>query len=66
MVSKIKIERVKKGWTQDKFSKESGVSRVSICNIERNGIENVPVCTLRKLAAALNKNVAQLFFSDEE
>ncbi len=62
----LKLERVKKGLTQEELSKKSGVSRVSICNIERNGIENVPVCTLRKLAAALNKSIAQLFFSDEE
>ncbi|WP_291629359.1 helix-turn-helix transcriptional regulator [Clostridium sp.] len=62
----LKLERVKKGLTQEELSKKSGVSRVLICNIERNGIENVPVCTLRKLAAALNKSIAQLFFSDEE
>lgn len=62
----LKIARVKKGWTQEKLHQKSGVSRVSICNIERNGISNIPVNTLEKLAKALNTTVAELFFSDDE
>lgn len=62
----VKIARIKKNWTQEQLSKVSGVGRVSISNIERNGIENVPVSTLRKLAKALNSTVEELFFSDEE
>ena len=62
----LKIARVKKGWTQEQLSKKSGVGRVSISNIERNGIENVPVSTLRKLAEALDSTVQELFFSKNE
>lgn len=61
----LKLARVKKDWTQEQLSKESGVGRVSISNIERNGIENVPVSTLRKLAKALNSTVQELFFDEE-
>lgn len=58
----LKIERVKKGWTQEEFSKRSNVCRVTISNIERKGIENIPVATLRKLATALDTTVHELFF----
>lgn len=62
----LKIARVKKGWTQEELHQKSNVSRVSICNIERNGISNIPVKTLEKLAKALDTTVQELFFSDDE
>lgn len=62
----LKIARVKKGWTQEELAKNSGVGRVTISNIERKGIKNIPVYTLEKLAIALNMKVSELFFSDEE
>jgi putative transcriptional regulator len=62
---KIKVERVKKGWTQEQLSEKSGVGRVSISNIERKGIENIPVSTLRKLSAALGLSINELFFDKE-
>ena len=66
MIQKIKIERVKKGWTQDELARKSGVGRVTISNIERKGIKNIPVYTLEKLAKAFEMKVSELFFSDEE
>lgn len=65
-MSKLKIERVKKDWTQEKLSNESGVGRVTISVIERKGIENTPVKTLKKLAKALDTTVQELFFSEED
>ena len=65
-MSKLKIERVKKDWTQEKLSNKSGVGRVTISIIERKGIENTPVKTLKKLAKALDTTVAELFFSEDE
>ena len=62
----LKLARVKKGWTQEKLSEESDVGRVTISNIERKGIENIPVYTLRKIAKALDTTVQELFFSEEE
>lgn len=61
----LKVERIKKGWTQDRLSLESGVSRASICRIEKYGIDTIPVLTLKKLAKALEVSVADLFFSEE-
>ena len=66
MIIKLKVERVKKGWTQEELAKNSGVGRVTVSNIERKGIKNIPVYTLEKLAKALNMKVSELFFSDEE
>ena len=63
---KLKIARVKKGWTQEKLAENSEVGRVTISNIERKGIENIPVYTLRKIAKALETTVSELFFSEEE
>lgn len=66
MFTKLESERRKKGWTQEKLHQKSGVGKVSICNIERHGIENIPVKTLRKLATALDLTVQELFFSEED
>lgn len=66
MVTRLKVERVKKEWTQEQLSENSEVGRVTISNIERKGIKNIPVYTLEKLAKALDMKVSELFFSDEE
>ncbi|MBM7834984.1 helix-turn-helix transcriptional regulator [Clostridium sardiniense] len=63
---KLKIERVKKGLTQENLSKKSGVGRITISNIERKGIKTTPVYILEKLAAALDSTIQELFFSEEE
>lgn len=61
----LKLARISKGLTQEALHQISGVSKVSICRIERHGIEKVPVITLRKLAKALDTTVSKLFFSEE-
>lgn len=66
MIIRLKVERVKKGWTQEQLAEISEVGRVTISNIERKGIKNIPVYTLEKLAKALDMTVAELFFSDEK
>lgn len=66
MIIRLKVERVKKGWTQEQLAEISEVGRVTISNIERKGIKNIPVYTLEKLAKALDMKVSELFFSDEE
>lgn len=63
-ISKLEMERRKQGLTQKKLHEKSGVGTTTICKIERYGIENIPVTTLRKLSKALNITVSQLFFSD--
>jgi len=66
MIVKLKVERVKRGWTQGQLAKNSGVGTVTISNIERKGIKNIPVYTLEKLAKALDMTISELFFSDEQ
>ena len=65
-MSTLKVERVKRDWTQEKLSNESGVGRITISTIERKGIETTPVKTLRKLAKALDTTVQDLFFSEDK
>lgn len=60
---KMKLERIMRNWTQEELSKKAGVSRLTISKIENQGIENVQVNILRKIALALDKNVNELFFS---
>lgn len=62
----LKIARVKKELTQEGLSKISGVSRVTISNIERGkqSILDTPAGTLLKIAKALDTDITTLFFSD--
>lgn len=64
----LKIARVKKELTQEGLSKISGVSRVTISNIERGkqSILDTPAGTLLKIAKALDTDITTLFFSKEE
>lgn len=62
----LKLARVKRGWTQEKLSKESGVGRATICNIEKNGVRNTHVHILERLATTLGVKVTELFFSDQQ
>lgn len=63
----LKIARVKKELTQEGLSKVSGVSRVTISNIERGkqSILDTPAGTLLKIAKALDTDITTLFFSEE-
>lgn len=62
----LKLARIKKGLTQKQLYEISGVSSATICNIEKHGIDTIPVKTLKKLAAALDTTVTDLFFSEEQ
>ncbi|GAA0706046.1 helix-turn-helix transcriptional regulator [Paraclostridium ghonii] len=61
----LKIARIKKGLTQRQLVEISGVGLTSITKIEKYGIENTTVATLRKLAYALDTSVEELFFNEE-
>lgn len=62
----LRVARIKKGLNQRQLVKVSGVGLTSISKIEKYGIENVTVSTLRKLAQALDTSVQELFFSEED
>lgn len=61
----LKILRIKRNLNQTELSKISGVGLNTIVKIEKGNIDGITVRTLKKLAAALDTTVADLFFTDE-
>lgn len=61
------VERAKRKWTQGDLAERSGVSRLTICNLERGkqDILNLRLGQFFKLSKALNIPITE-FFSDEE
>ncbi|MDU4750299.1 MAG: helix-turn-helix transcriptional regulator [Clostridium butyricum] len=62
--SKLKIQRIKKGWSQGQLSKETNICRATISQIENGKIDSVQFGTLKKIAAALNCSMNELFLSE--
>lgn len=60
----LKLERVRRGYTQEQLAEISKVGRITISKIEKKGIDNVQAHVLKKLAAALDMSVSELFFED--
>ncbi|MBR1943077.1 helix-turn-helix transcriptional regulator [bacterium] len=56
---KIKMERTKRGWSQEKLSEYCDMSKNAIGNIEQ--CKNTPkICTLLKIAEAFGITVSEL------
>lgn len=62
MGCKLKEAREAHKMTQEELAKASGVSRATICNLEKDKADNVTVKTLTKLAEALGMTVQDIFF----
>lgn len=62
----LKIARIKAGLTQSQLRDKANVSLNTIVALEKGEIDGVSVRVLKKIAAALNSTVQELFFSDEE
>ncbi|NGT68359.1 helix-turn-helix transcriptional regulator [Clostridium perfringens] len=64
---KFKFKRLEKDLTQAELREKSKTSIQTIVDIERGkSIDGLRVGTLKKLAAALDTTVQELFFSEEE
>lgn len=64
---KFKFKRLEKDLTQAELREKSKTSIQTIVDIERGkSIDGLRVGTLKKLAAALDTTVQDLFFSDEK
>lgn len=64
---KFKFKRLEKGLTQTQLREKAKTSIQAIVDIERGkSIDGLRVGTLKKLAAALDTTVQELFFSEEE
>ncbi len=64
MGNKIKEYREKCQMTQSELAKKSGVSRVTINQLEQGVERNTSSKTLLKIAKALNATVDCIFFND--
>lgn len=65
MKNKLKEYREKEKLTQEELADKSTVSRNTISALESGTNTNVTYDTMIKLARALNKTVAAIFFEDK-
>lgn len=63
---KMILKRLERGLTQQQLREKSKTSLNTIVALEKGKIDGIRVGTLKKIAAVLESNVAELFFSDEE
>lgn len=64
---RFKVARLKKGLTQMQLREKTKTNIQTIINIEKGkSIDGLRVGTIKKLAAALECSVNDLFFSEEE
>lgn len=59
--NRLKLIRERRNMTQEELEKASGVSRVTISNIERGVLKNMKVDTMRALAHALHEKPENIF-----
>lgn len=59
--NRLKLIRERHNMTQEELEKASGVSRVTISNIERGALKNMKVDTMRTLAHALHEKPENIF-----
>lgn len=62
----LKVERIKRDWTQSDLANASGIGLSTVVKIEKGNIDNVSVSILKKISKALEVPVAELFFSEKE
>lgn len=62
----VKLSRIKAGLTQKDLARLADTSNVTIVKIEKGQIDSIRFGTLKKIAAALNSTVQELFSSEEE
>ena len=60
----VKIKRIMMNLTQKQLAAMVGTSNVTISKIEKGNFDNVQLGTLKKIAAALNSTVEELFLSE--
>lgn len=63
--SRIREERLARGWTQEQLANYCGLHRTFIGSVER-GERNVSILNLRLIAATLRVEVAELLVSDPD
>ena len=61
---KMKLKRISKNLTQKQLRELSGVGMNTIVELEKGNIDGVTVRVLKKIAAALDSTVQELFFDN--
>ena len=61
----IKKFREEKGWTQEKLSEVSGVSRTIISKLESENDVVTTTATLKNLSKALGKSIGDIFYTEK-
>lgn len=63
---RVKFERIKRNWSQEKLAEEAGIGRTTLTNIERN-LSSTTLDVVEKLAKAFNYEPYELLvFRDLE
>ena len=60
--NKIKIIREEKGMTQQNLAKLAKISVGYLCHLEKGSRKNPSLEVMKRIAKALNKSVAEVFF----
>lgn len=64
MKNRVKEYRLKEGLTQEELSVKSKVSRSTISGLENGSLEVITNITMQRIANALNRKMATIFFKD--
>ena len=62
--NRVKEYRLKEGLTQEELSAKSEVSRSTISGLENGSLEVITNVTMQRIANALNRKIATIFFKD--
>ena len=65
MSNRVKEFREKENMTQEELARKADVSRNTISSIETNKNSNITFEVMQKIANALNRKVATIFFTDK-
>lgn len=58
---KITVARAEKGWTITKLSRESGVTRKTIGEIEKGNKQRIRLSTIEQIAITLEKRIEYFY-----
>lgn len=64
-MNKVRYYREQKKMSQEQLEQKSGVSRVTISDLENDKKDNVKIKTMVAIANALEQKVQDVFFCDE-
>lgn len=63
MSNNIKKLRTEQGYTLMELANKVGISSGYLCHLENGSRKNPSINTMEKIAVALNKSIAEIFFS---